>query len=54
MPIYEYVCKECGLEAERMVSFSKSDEQDCEKCKGRLHRKVSIPGYVWSPSKTRK
>lgn len=54
MPIYEYVCPLCGREAERMVSYSKADAQECDRCKEPLKRKMSVPGYVWSPSKEHK
>lgn len=33
MPIYEYVCKECGTEFERMVRLSEADRKpECPRC----------------------
>ncbi len=43
MPLYEFVCEECGGAFELLVGFSQADQpQVCPKCKGRqTHRKVS-------------
>jgi putative FmdB family regulatory protein len=43
MPLYEFVCAECGKEFELLVGFSKADEaQTCPSCGGRhSQRKVS-------------
>jgi putative FmdB family regulatory protein len=33
MPIYEYVCKECGSKFERMVRLSEADKRpECPRC----------------------
>ena len=43
MPLYEFVCDECGQDFELLVGFSKAD--DAHKCPGcggqQTHRKVS-------------
>jgi putative FmdB family regulatory protein len=41
MPIYEYVCKKCDHEFEKLV-FSSSEKMDCPKCKSKkVSRKMS-------------
>jgi putative FmdB family regulatory protein len=42
MPIYEYVCQECGHEFEYLVRGS--NKPSCPSCgKGRLAKKFSLP-----------
>lgn len=43
MPIYEYVCNECGSEFERMVRFSEADRpQECPRCgSDQTHKQIS-------------
>lgn len=42
MPIYEYLCPECGNKFELMRPISKSSEPaDCPKCKHKAERTVS-------------
>ena len=43
MPIYEYVCDECGQGFELLVGFSQADNaQKCPDCGGEeTHRKLS-------------
>ncbi len=48
MPIYEYVCPQCGNTFERRVSFSDADKrQPCPRC-GNEHarRRISLIGGV--------
>jgi len=41
MPIYEYVCKQCGHEFEKLV-FNSSEKIGCPTCKGKkVSRKMS-------------
>lgn len=45
MPIYEYVCRQCGAEFEELIR-SAGDEKKlrCEKCDGsKVERKLSVP-----------
>jgi len=44
MPIYEYICNECGLEFDKMRSFNDSDAPiECKKCNSiHTNRKLSI------------
>ncbi|HEX3472205.1 MAG TPA: zinc ribbon domain-containing protein [Silvibacterium sp.] len=43
MPLYEYRCKQCGHQFEKIQSFSAPDEKDCPVCKGELERLISAP-----------
>lgn len=48
MPVYEYVCPQCGNTFEKRVSFSDSDKrQPCPQC-GNEHarRRISLIGGV--------
>jgi len=40
MPLYEYICENCGYEFEELVSDSDSDIK-CKKCNSPVKRKVS-------------
>ncbi|MBN2047434.1 MAG: zinc ribbon domain-containing protein [Anaerolineaceae bacterium] len=44
MPIYEYVCKECGQNFEKRVSFAEADLiPECPVCKSeKTHKKLSL------------
>ena len=48
MPIYEYVCPQCGQPFEKRVSFSEADErQTCPHCGNRhARRQISLIGGV--------
>lgn len=41
MPLYEYICPECGHEFEELTSFSTADKVDCENCGVRAERLAS-------------
>lgn len=43
MPLYEYRCKKCGHQFEKIQSFSAPDEKECPVCKGELERLISAP-----------
>jgi putative FmdB family regulatory protein len=43
LPLYEYRCKECGHQFEKIQSFSAPDEKECPVCKGELERLISAP-----------
>ncbi len=32
MPVYEYVCAECGEQFERLTSYTEADSVACERC----------------------
>jgi len=51
MPIYEYVCKECGHELEALQKISDAPLLTCPACeKGALKKKISAPGFRLSGS----
>lgn len=43
MPLYEYRCKKCGHQFEKIQSFSAPDEKECPVCKGQVERLISAP-----------
>src|SRR5690242_10213265 len=43
MPLYEYRCKQCGHQFEKIQSFSAPDEKECPACKGEVERLISAP-----------
>lgn len=43
MPLYEYRCKQCGHQFEKIQSFSAPDEKECPVCKGAVERLISAP-----------
>src|SRR5580693_4086182 len=43
MPLYEFQCKQCGHQFEKIQSFSAPDEKECPVCKGELERLISAP-----------
>ena len=43
MPLYEYRCKQCGHQFEKIQSFSAPDEKECPVCKGEVERLISAP-----------
>lgn len=51
MPIYEYVCSECGHEFESLQKMSDAPLKDCPACElGTLRKKISAPGFRLSGS----
>lgn len=46
MPIYEYVCKACGLEKDFIQRMSAEPLTTCPECQGEtLRRKISAAGF---------
>lgn len=51
MPIFEFMCSECGDEQSQLISYEKSKEIDCnakclnKDCKGYLMKKISLSGF---------
>jgi len=45
MPIYEYACKECGHEFERLVKMS-AQPPPCPECGAEVRKKVSASGFI--------
>jgi putative FmdB family regulatory protein len=51
MPIYEYVCNECGHTLEALQKLSDAALQTCPACaKDALKKKISAPGFRLSGS----
>ena len=51
MPIYEYVCNECGHALEALQKFSDAPLRVCPACnKDALKKKISAPGFRLSGS----
>jgi len=46
MPIYEYICEDCGEEVEAIQKFSDNPLKDCPKCeKPSLKKKTSMSAF---------
>ena len=46
MPIYEYLCENCGKELEKIQKISEDPLLDCPECgKARLRKKISAVGF---------
>ena len=51
MPIYEYVCNECGHALEALQKISEAPLRTCPACnKDALKKKISAPGFRLSGS----
>ncbi len=50
MPIYEYVCNDCGYDFERLQSFSDAPLESCPECDGRVRRVISAAGVIFKGS----
>ena len=44
MPIYEFVCSECGEKMEQIVSFG-TNKIKCKNCDGEASKVVSAPSF---------
>ena len=46
MPIYEYLCENCGKELEKIQKISEEPLVDCPECgQSRLRKKISAVGF---------
>jgi putative FmdB family regulatory protein len=43
LPLYEYRCKQCGHQFEKIQSFSAPEETECPVCHGDIERLISAP-----------
>ncbi len=50
MPLYEYRCKNCGHQFEKIQSFSAPDEKECPVCQGPVERLLSAPAIQFKGS----
>lgn len=50
MPLYEYRCKQCGHQFEKIQSFSAPEEKECPVCRGELEKLISAPAFQFKGS----
>jgi putative FmdB family regulatory protein len=50
VPLYEYRCKDCGHQFEKIQSFSAPDEKECRLCHGPLERLISTSALQFKGS----
>jgi putative FmdB family regulatory protein len=50
VPLYEYRCKTCGHQFEKIQSFSAPDEKECPVCQGPLERLISASALQFKGS----
>jgi putative FmdB family regulatory protein len=46
MPLYEYQCKECGLQFEVRQKFSDAPLSECRECGGGVSKLISQSGFA--------
>jgi putative FmdB family regulatory protein len=48
MPVYNYICEECGDHFEHWLSFQEADKQVlCPKCHSKTKKVLSAPSVVF-------
>ena len=50
MPLYEYRCKTCGHQFEKIQSFSAPEEKVCPACGGEVEKLLSAPAVQFKGS----
>ena len=50
MPLYEYRCRKCGAQIERIQRFTDAPLETCESCGGKLERLISSPAIQFKGS----
>lgn len=50
MPLYEYRCKQCGHQFEKIQSFSAPELKECPECNGEVERLISAPAVQFKGS----
>ena len=50
MPLYEYRCKSCGHQFEKIQSFSAPEEKECPQCHAEVERLLSAPAIQFKGS----
>jgi putative FmdB family regulatory protein len=50
VPLYEYRCKNCGHQFEKIQSFSAPDEKECPVCQGPVERLISASAIQFKGS----
>jgi putative FmdB family regulatory protein len=54
MPIYDYICPKCGLNVEKLVKVSESDNVYCQNCNSKLKKTVASKmtfQLIYNPAK---
>ena len=47
MPIYEYMCDECGVRFERMQAVTEDPVQVCPECGGQVRKLIQPVGIIF-------
>lgn len=50
MPVYEYLCDNCGLRFDKMQKFSDDPLTECPNCAGPVHRVIQPVGVIFKGS----
>lgn len=50
MPMYEYLCNDCGYDFERVQSFHDEPLSTCPECGGTVRRVISAVGIIFKGS----
>ena len=50
MPMYAYQCDKCGVQFDRLQSFSARPLTRCPECSGHVHRRLQPVGIVFKGS----
>jgi len=50
VPLYEYRCKKCGHQFEKIQSFSAPEVKECPQCHGEVERLLSAPAIQFKGS----
>jgi putative FmdB family regulatory protein len=50
VPLYEYRCKDCGHQFEKIQSYSAPDEKECPVCHGPVERLISASSVQFKGS----
>lgn len=50
MPLYEYRCKNCGHQFEKIQSFSAPEEKECPVCQGPVEKLISASAIQFKGS----
>jgi len=50
MPIYEYICKACGVVVEKIHGMNETPRVKCEECGGKAERKISSGAVIFKGS----
>ena len=47
MPVFEFACRKCGYNFEKIVRSNDVEEYDCPECNSKAFRKVSSINFSW-------